>query len=64
MVVQAGGVGIIARFLGGDGEDYSLDSVVLACLGALRGACKDHERNRDAFIYTSMDQVSEVGEVG
>lgn len=57
---QAGGVGAIARFLGGDADEASSGSVVLAALNTLQDVCRNSERNRDAFIYTNMDQVSAV----
>lgn len=58
---QAGGVGVIARFLDGDtGESSPEESVVLAALSALSDVCQNTELNRDAFIYTNMNQVCRV----
>lgn len=54
---QAGGVGVIARLLVGDPEDAAARSVILAALSALHGVCRNSERNRDAFVYTNMEQV-------
>lgn len=56
---KAGGVGTVARFLGGGDAQASLpNNVVSVVLATLCDACKDHERNRDAFIYTNMAQVN------
>ncbi|CAM9836795.1 unnamed protein product, partial [Ectocarpus sp. 4 AP-2014] len=59
-VGEAGGVGAIARFLGGDADESSPSSVVLAALNTLQDVCRDSERNRDAFIYTNMDQLTSL----
>lgn len=50
---KAGGVGVVARFMGGSCPS----SVVMVALATLCDACRNHERNRDAFIYTNMAQV-------
>ncbi|CAM9628563.1 unnamed protein product, partial [Hapterophycus canaliculatus] len=57
-VGEAGGVGMIARFLHADQQDSSPQSVVLAALSALSDVCRNSERNRDAFIYTNMEQLT------
>lgn len=38
-------------------------SVVLAALNTLQDVCRNSERNRDAFIYTNMDQVGALVQV-
>eukprot|EP00904_Undaria_pinnatifida_P005168 jgi/Undpi1/1781/HiC_scaffold_12.g05168.m1 len=58
---EAGGVGTVARFLGGGDAQASLpNNVVSVVLATLCDACKDHERNRDAFIYTNMAQLTSL----
>ncbi|CAN0361878.1 unnamed protein product, partial [Ectocarpus sp. 6 AP-2014] len=59
-VGEAGGVGAIARFLGGDADESPPSSVVLAALNTLQDVCRNSERNRDAFIYTNMDQLTSL----
>ncbi|CAM9565985.1 unnamed protein product, partial [Ectocarpus sp. 13 AM-2016] len=59
-VGEAGGVGAIARFLGGDADESPASSVVLAALNTLQDVCQNSERNRDAFIYTNMDQLTSL----
>ncbi|CAM9719548.1 unnamed protein product [Ectocarpus fasciculatus] len=59
-VGEAGGVGAIARFLGGDADESSPGNVVLAALNTLQDVCRNSERNRDAFIYTNMDQLTSL----
>eukprot|EP00752_Nemacystus_decipiens_P018714 g16778.t1 len=55
-VGEAGGVGVIARLL--DAREES--GFVLAALSALHDVCRNTERNRDAFIYTNMDQLTSL----
>ncbi|CAM9428830.1 unnamed protein product [Ectocarpus sp. 12 AP-2014] len=59
-VGEAGGVGAIARFLGGDADESPPSGVVLAALNTLQDVCKNSERNRDAFIYRNMDQLTSL----
>ncbi|CAN0352096.1 unnamed protein product [Ascophyllum nodosum] len=57
---EAGGVGVVARFLGA-GEAGSFDeSVVAAALSTLSEACRNHERNRDHFLATNMAQLNSM----
>eukprot|EP00903_Cladosiphon_okamuranus_P005933 g5863.t1 len=66
---EAGGVGVIARYLDADEERASsspspspspVASLVLAALSALQDVCRNTERNRDAFIYANMDQLTSL----
>lgn len=45
------------RFLVGDTGDSSPGGVIRGALSALYDACKNQERNRDAFIYSNMAEV-------
>lgn len=48
------------RFLVGDTGDSSPGGVVCGALAALHDACKNQERNGDAFIYSNMAEVRTV----
>lgn len=59
---QAGGIAAISRFMEQDEEnetdlDCSSHEVVVTCMSTLKDACRNHEQNRDAFIYKNMAQV-------
>ncbi|CAN0307033.1 unnamed protein product, partial [Laminaria digitata] len=46
--------------MGGDAQDSYPSGVVMVALGTLCDACRNHERNRDAFIYTNMAQLTSL----
>lgn len=63
---EAGGIGVVAQLLAGGEEmigraDNSPEiEVLVRTLSTLQDACRNHERNRDAFAYTNMAQVNRI----